>query len=168
MLFCCQHFLLPCGKDDCVIFWFTTSNSLFKRCTSLTGLLCDCTTEACLEQGTRMCSGTWCYSETYDGFVETGCSDLRQPLLCENRLSSKLPQHIISHCCNDRDFCNKNVVPTPAPPRSKNGINLIYNKKFGAVLKQIRFDIWNYIRMQLWSSSLLRPCYSKFQIICWR
>ncbi|XP_062588422.1 uncharacterized protein LOC134250086 [Saccostrea cucullata] len=83
-----------------------------------TGLRCDCTTEECLEQGTRKCVGTWCYSETYNGFVEAGCSDQWQPLLCENRLSSKLPQLRISHCCNDKDFCNKNVVPTQAPPHN--------------------------------------------------
>lgn len=83
-----------------------------------TGLNCDCTTQECMDQKTRICSGMWCYSETYNGYVETGCLDQRQPLLCENRLSSKLPQHRISHCCNDRDFCNKNVVPTPAPPRN--------------------------------------------------
>lgn len=89
------------------------------------GLNCDCTTQECMDQKTRLCSGLWCYSETYNGYVETGCLDQRQPLLCENRLSSKLPQHRISHCCNDRDFCNKNVVPTPAPPRNIQGTNCL-------------------------------------------
>lgn len=78
-----------------------------------------------MDQKTRICSGLWCYSETYNGYVETGCLDQRQPLLCENRLSSKLPQHRISHCCNDKDFCNKNVVPTPAPPRTIQGTSCL-------------------------------------------
>ncbi|KAK3109133.1 hypothetical protein FSP39_023624 [Pinctada imbricata] len=85
----------------------------------LTGLKCDCTTDECLDKGTRTCHGNYCYSETYNNIVENGCMEDWSQLLCENRHSAKLrllPQRV-AFCCSNRDFCNKNIVPTKAPKK---------------------------------------------------
>ncbi|XP_064613863.1 uncharacterized protein LOC135477627 [Liolophura sinensis] len=47
--------------------------------------------------------------------IERGCIDESTPLLCENRRPQKLRAHApwpILYCCNDKDFCNQNVLPT--------------------------------------------------------
>lgn len=56
--------------------------------------------------------------------VERGCIDRKTPLLCENQRPNKkkiaklMAGWPVLHCCRDKDFCNKGVVPT-APPQNK-------------------------------------------------
>ncbi|XP_069111823.1 BMP and activin membrane-bound inhibitor homolog [Argopecten irradians] len=87
------------------------------------GLECVCTTQECMDRKMTTCRAShYCYSETIDDplfkdLTSRGCIDSSTPLLCENRRPAKLrAAWPVLHCCNDRSFCNENVVPTQ-PPR---------------------------------------------------
>ncbi|XP_052095561.1 uncharacterized protein LOC127730965 [Mytilus californianus] len=91
----------------------------------ITGLECECTTYECLSERRRICTASHsCYSQMTNDIVERGCIDRKTPLLCENQRPNKkkiaklMAGWPVLHCCRDKDFCNKGVIPTE-PPRSK-------------------------------------------------
>lgn len=113
---------------------------------SFVGLKCDCTTGECIDKGTRTCHGNYCYSETYNNVVENGCTEEWRELLCENRHSSKLFSQRVSFCCSNRDFCNKNIVPTKAP---KKGIGIWFVYKMLYTYTLYMYYGYNYMYLPL-------------------
>lgn len=88
---------------------------------TISGLECECTTYECLSEGRRTCTASHsCYSQLTK-VVERGCIDRKTPLLCENQrpnkktISKLMAGWPVLHCCRDRDFCNRGVIPTEPP-----------------------------------------------------
>lgn len=81
------------------------------------GLTCECTTLDCQAERRRSCEAEYfCYVENMSSVVTRGCINDKTPLLCENRKPAKLatgdyPEWPFLYCCNDEDYCNRDIVP---------------------------------------------------------
>ncbi|KAK7109218.1 uncharacterized protein [Littorina saxatilis] len=86
-------------------------------------IICECTTQECLDEGTDTCyADHFCYSQYFKDTLTHGCMNDRSSLLCENhKPKGKGIEYWPSlYCCNDRNFCNKDVTPTlPADEEGK-------------------------------------------------
>ncbi|KAH3716647.1 uncharacterized protein LOC127854445 [Dreissena polymorpha] len=85
-------------------------------------IMCACTTLDCYAEKRRVCEAEYfCYVENLHAVVTRGCINDKDPLLCENRRPTKIGKldYPLLHCCNDDDYCNRDVVPvrpTDDPP----------------------------------------------------
>ena len=80
-------------------------------------VLCDCDTLDCQAERRLTCEAEYfCYVENISNEVTRGCINDKTPILCENRKPAKLASGGFKvwpqlHCCNNEDFCNRDIVP---------------------------------------------------------
>lgn len=78
-------------------------------------ITCECTTEECRSEGKTQCvAAHFCYSEFFNTLTR-GCIDEGSSLLCENRKPKGIGYWPSLYCCKDKNFCNRDVVPSLAP-----------------------------------------------------
>ncbi|KAL8563981.1 hypothetical protein ACOMHN_025312 [Nucella lapillus] len=89
-------------------------------------ILCECTTDECLSEGKRTCyAAHYCYSQYLEDTLSRGCIDKGSPLLCENRKPKGIDNWPFLYCCNDKDYCNKDVTPTLPLDSSRNQSEIV-------------------------------------------